>query len=69
MHKVSYKNKNYAVIPIQYKDIELPTIIDFQDYKFFKKAEKQWRTNKKGLVYCRCRDSETNKAFNYFLHD
>lgn len=50
--KVRYKNRDYAVLHIKYKDGMIPSIIDWEDLKWIQNLNKQWKCNKSGIVYC-----------------
>lgn len=64
---VRYKNNNYAVICIKYKDMDLPTVIDYQDLRIIKKLKKNWRCNKNSFISCF--HTYRNKSKEVFLHE
>ena len=66
---IIHDNEKYAVFIVEYKkEIELPAIIDYNDFKKISKLNKHWRFNENGFVVC----SHTNKSGitrDVFLHD
>lgn len=50
--KIRYKNKYYAIIKIKYKDLELPIVIDWQDFAIIRSLNKSWKCNKHGFISC-----------------
>ena len=50
--KIRYKNKYYAVINMNYREHDLPVIIDWKDLKRVKDLNKTWKVNKYGFAYC-----------------
>lgn len=50
--KVIYNNMSFVVIDIEYKDISLPLILDWVDFKVIKKLNKKWKYNESGLISC-----------------
>lgn len=65
--KVRYRNKYYAVIRINYKELDLPTVIDFEDLYKIKNLNKNWRCNKLGFISCI--HTYNNETKEVFLHD
>lgn len=65
--KIRYKNKNYAVIKISYKDVELPTVVDWDDFVKIRKLKKSWKTNNMGFVSCK--HTYNNVTKELFLHE
>jgi hypothetical protein len=65
--KIRYKNTNYAVIPVHYKEHKLPTVIDWDDLPVIKKLNKNWKSNTYGFISCsHILDGELKEVF---LHE
>lgn len=56
--RVRYQNKNYAVIKVRYKNIDLPVVIDWDDFNTIKNLDKSWKSNMYGFISCshKCND-------------
>jgi hypothetical protein len=67
IQKIRYKNKQYAVITIKYKENSLPTIVDWQDVNVIKKLDKVWKCNKHGFISCS--HTYNNETREVFLHE
>jgi hypothetical protein len=48
--KIKYKNSNYAVIKIKYKNLDLPILLDWEHFPKIKNLNKTWRCNKQGFI-------------------
>lgn len=64
---VKYKNKKYAIISINYKNIQLPTIIDYNDINIIKRIKKKWNSSKDGFISCSVK--RKNKKLNKFVYE
>lgn len=73
---INYKNKDYAVICINYKPkahenlpklIELPVVVDVQDLPIIKKLNKKWKSNKFGFISCS--HTYNNQTKEVYLHE
>jgi len=67
VNRVKYKNKTYIVMPIKYKDTELPIVMDLQDYNAIKGTDKSWKSNKYGFISCS--HTYNNEVKEVFMHD
>jgi hypothetical protein len=50
--KISSGGKNYAIFDLDYKDNDVPIILDLVDFKYIKKLDKSWNINDAGFVVC-----------------
>jgi hypothetical protein len=65
--RIRYKNNYYAVMDLQYKDINLPVIVDWDDFAKIKNLNKSWKCNKLGFVSCSHTYNDSIKEI--FMHD
>ena len=66
--KIRYKNKYYAVMRLRYKKkLDLPIVLDWDDFQKIHNMNKRWKCNNNGFIYCiHTYNSETKEVF---LHD
>ncbi|QKF93925.1 hypothetical protein QKU48_gp0467 [Fadolivirus algeromassiliense] len=50
--RVSYEGKDYAIFAINYKDTNVPAVLDWNDFIEIKKLNKNWRCNQNGFISC-----------------
>jgi hypothetical protein len=50
--KVIDGEKAYMIINLEYKQIDVPIIIDYNDYKIINSINKTWSINESGMVSC-----------------
>lgn len=67
--KIRYNNKYYAVINIGYKDIDLPIVVDWQDFHIIRELGKSWKCNRSGFISCLHRSNKNNNNDEVFLHE
>ena len=65
--RVRYRNNYYAVIDLKYKDINLPIVTDWDDFRKIRYLNKSWKCNKLGFVSCSHTYNDSTKEV--FLHD
>jgi hypothetical protein len=65
--KIKYKNKNYAVIELNYKDNILPIVIDYKFINNINNLDKKWYCNKSGFISCK--HNYNQKLHIVFLHE
>jgi len=65
--KVKYKNNNYAVIDINYRDTIIPSIINWEDFPFINSLNKTWKCNNNGFIYCT--HTYNNETKFVYLHE
>ena len=65
--KIRYKNNAYAVMDLQYKDLHLPIVTDWDDFQKLKDMKKSWKCNKYGFISCSHTLNDSTKEI--FLHE
>ncbi|AYV77330.1 MAG: hypothetical protein Barrevirus36_2 [Barrevirus sp.] len=61
--RVTKDDNDYIVFPVRYKGINLPVLIDYDDFLVMKKLDNKWKCNNNGFVFCQ----EGNR--DYYLHE
>lgn len=67
MSKIEYKKHKYTILPIIYKNIKYPIILDYEDYEYIKGFNKKWHINEHGNVFTY--HIIDNKIKEILLHD
>lgn len=65
--KIRYQKDDYAVIEMNYKDLKLPIVLDWEDYQSMKEIDKSWKCHKNGFVSCQHKHDGSVKEV--FLHE
>ena len=65
--KVSYKDKQYAIVELKHKDDIKPMIVDWSDFQYIQKLNKSWKCNQSNLVSCAHTYNDVTKEI--FVHD
>lgn len=65
--KISYEEKDYAVIKLNYKDCLLPVVLDWNDFRYINKLNKKWHCNNNGSVSYTHSSDGANKEI--YLHE
>lgn len=65
--KVKYNNQNYAVVNMKYKDLNLPAVLDWDEYLSIKDIDKSWKCHKNGFISCQHRHEGSIK--DVFMHE
>lgn len=60
---ISYNNKKYSIIKVQYKSIIVPIIIDRDIYDKIKDTKRNWIITNNGMIYTNINDN------NIYLHE
>ena len=50
--KIKLNNKDYMILNITYKELNLPVLLDNLDGEYIKNSDKKWKSNDKGQIYC-----------------
>jgi hypothetical protein len=48
--KITFENKNYVIVPINFKDKRVPIILDEKYFEKIRKLEKTWKVNDAGFI-------------------
>ena len=65
--KIKYKNRQYGILPVKYKEHTFPITLDWNDFLTINRIGKKWKSNKYGFISCyHTYDDETKEIF---LHD
>ncbi len=67
IEKVRYQNKDYGVLQVQYKDMELPVVLDWAYVKTVKNLDKAWKSNNMGFISCT--HTYNGETKDVFLHE
>jgi len=65
--KIKYSNKNYGIFELKYKNVGVPVIMDWNDFKQIKNINKSWYINDYGAVVTRHIINNTNSEI--YLHE
>ena len=60
---ISYNNKKYSIIKVQYKSTVVPIIIDRDIYDKIKDTTRKWIITNNGMIYTNINDN------NIYLHE
>ena len=50
--KIAYKGKDYVIFELNYKNNNIPGVLDLNDFNVIKKMNKNWRCNNNGFIFC-----------------
>jgi len=50
--KIKLNNKDYVILNVTYKELNLPVLLDNIDGEYIKNSGKKWKSNDKGQIYC-----------------
>ena len=67
VHKIRHRNKDYAVVNMKYKGMDLPVVMDWKDYRPVRNLDKRWKCHKNGFLSCHHRHEDQLK--DVFLHE
>lgn len=65
--KVSYEGKDYGLFSINYRDNNIPIVLDWDDFINIKNMNKNWRCNPSGFISCS--HTLNNQTKDVYLHE
>lgn len=65
---VIHENKKYSIIDMKYKNVSVPVILDYEDFKIIDKMNKLWIINENGFVVYK-HINENNELIEIYIHE
>lgn len=50
-HEVMYNGKKYAIMHVLYDNLDVPVVLDYNDFNVIKCFNVKWKCNKNGIIY------------------